>query len=138
MRLREVGERGRRSVQLHRDLKGELTRSATVDRPAMATLDFHGLPLPEGKEKRVLYQSSFRTLATYAMPLADLDSEMRKLLSIRNLTAEADERKDFVGKFCVTTKSEGGTTVNVLMDRCDVGDSGNGLVVSQLKYWIDF
>ena len=72
------------------------------------------------------------------MPLADLDSEMRKLLSIRNLTAEADERKDFVGKFCVTTKSEGGTTVHVLMDRCDVGDSGNGLVVSQLKYWIDF
>ena len=72
----------------------------------MSTLDFHGLPLPEGKDKRVLYQSSFRTLATYAMPLADLDSEMRKLLSIRNLTAEADERKDFVGKFCVTTKSE--------------------------------
>ena len=106
--------------------------------PANVDLDFHGLPLPEGKEKRVLYQSSFRTLATYAMPLADLDSEMRKLLSIRNLTAEADERKDFVGKFCVTTKSEGGTTVNVLMDRCDVGDSGNGLVVSQLKYWIDF
>ena len=104
----------------------------------MATLDFHGLPLPEGKDKRVLYQSSFRTLATYAMPLADLDSEMRKLLSIKGFTAEADERKDFVGKFCVTTKSEGGTTVNVLMDRCDVSDSGNGLVVSQLKYWIDF
>ena len=56
----------------------------------MATLDFHGLPLPEGKDKRVLYQSSFRTLATYAMPLADLDSEMRKLLSIRGFTAEAD------------------------------------------------
>ena len=128
---------GRSSLAFRRTAAAPYYRSST-HALTMATLDFHGLPLPEGKDKRVLYQSSFRMLATYAMPLADLDSEMRKLLSIRGFTAEADERKDFVGKFCVTTKSEGGTTVNVLMDRCDVGDSGNGLVVSQLKYWVDF
>ena len=103
-----------------------------------ASLDFHGLPLPEGTQKRVLYQSSFRALATYAMPLAELDSAVRKMLSIKGLSLEADERKDFIGSFDVTTKSDGGTLVHVAMDRCDVGDSGNGLVVSQLKYWIDF
>ena len=48
---------------------------ATPDAPTAAEVVFSGLPLPVGQERRVLYQSSYRLIATYAMPLADLDSE---------------------------------------------------------------
>ena len=61
------------------------------------TKDFHGLPLPEGLDRRNLYHSSFRTIATYAMPLADLDTEFRKLVTRATATIKDDKRRNFEG-----------------------------------------
>ena len=43
--------------------------------------NFKGLPLPEGVDRHNLYQSAFRVVTTYAMPLADLDNELKAILT---------------------------------------------------------
>ena len=40
------------------------------------SMSFHGLVLPDGMERKVLYNSSYRCIATYAMEIADLDREV--------------------------------------------------------------
>ena len=49
--------------------------------PSSNDVDFQGIPFPEGVERRMLYHSSYRAIATYAMPLADL--EWRSLPTLR-------------------------------------------------------
>lgn len=60
--------------------------------------EFKGLPLPEGADRHVLYQSSFRMVATYAMPLAELDNELRKVLNAKRVIVKVDDRHNFVGR----------------------------------------
>lgn len=54
--------------------------------------------MPEGTERHVLYQSSFRMVATYAMPLAELDNELREVLNAKRVIVKIDDRHNFVGK----------------------------------------
>ncbi len=60
--------------------------------------EFHGLALPEGVEKRILYHSSFRAIATYAMSLSDLDRELQHILSARGSVVKDDSRRNLCGK----------------------------------------
>jgi hypothetical protein len=60
--------------------------------------NFKGLPLPEGVDRHNLYQSAFRVVTTYAMPLADLDNELQAILTKKSCTVKADDRRNFVGK----------------------------------------
>ena len=60
--------------------------------------EFNGLAIPEGVEKRVLYHSTYRAIATYAMSLADLDRELQGLLHARGCTIKEDARRNLGGK----------------------------------------
>ena len=71
---------------------------ALAQSPNNHKLEFKGLPLPEGTERHVLYQSSFRMVATYAMPLAELDNELREVLNAKRVIVKIDDRHNFVGK----------------------------------------
>ena len=62
--------------------------------------DFHGIFIPEGTEKRILYNSSFRAIVTYAMSLADLDRELQHILIARGTIIKEDTRRNLSGK-CV-------------------------------------
>ena len=66
--------------------------------------NFKGLPLPEGVDRHNLYQSAFRVVTTYAMPLADLDNELQAILTKKSCTVKADDRRNFVGKSERTTR----------------------------------
>ena len=60
--------------------------------------NFKGLPLPEGVDRHNLYQSAFRVVTTYAMPLADLDNELKAIFKKKDCTIKFDDRKNFIGK----------------------------------------
>ena len=95
-----------------------------------AVASFHGLDLPEGAEKKVLYHSSFRAIATYAMSLADLDRELQSLLRARRWSVKEDVRKNLCGRLDVLTANN--EVIHVITDTC-----GHTAYV-QLKYWVDF
>ena len=59
---------------------------------------FHGLVLPDGVEKRVLYHSSYRAIATYGASLADLDRELQGILHSRGCVVKEDQRLNYCGK----------------------------------------
>ncbi|KAG8461043.1 hypothetical protein KFE25_003612 [Diacronema lutheri] len=89
---------------------------------------FHGLPAPEGVERRTLYASKFRTIFTYRMNLADLDLQLQRLLADRSWAIRLDERVSLTGKLDV---SNDGRVVHVSMEPC------NNPMFSTMKYWID-
>ena len=60
-------------------------------------VSFKGLPAPQGVERHTLYQSSFRLVLTYAMPLADLDNELKTIFNAKRVMVKSDNRRDFVG-----------------------------------------
>ena len=64
----------------------------------MAATDFHGIAIPSGTEQRILYHSSFRAIATYAMSLADLDRELQHVIKARNSVVKEDARRNLCGK----------------------------------------
>ena len=66
--------------------------------PASTASEFHGLTIPEGVEKRILYHSSFRAIATYAMSLADLDREIQHMVHTRRGVIKEDARRNLGGK----------------------------------------
>ena len=84
--------------------------------------DFHGLSVPEGADRRALYHSSFRTIMTYAMTLADLDAEFRRAVSKSSGSIKVDKRLNFEG-FCEgsfvwgSVRSEGGWGWNGVRDQ---------------------
>ena len=59
--------------------------------------DFHGLPLPEGVDRRNLYHSPYRTIATYAMQLSELDEEFRKVIKRSSAIVKDDRRRNLEG-----------------------------------------
>ena len=65
--------------------------------------EFHGLVMPDGVEKRILYFSSFRAIATYAMALADLDRELQAILHGRGCLIKEDSRRNLCGKRALAT-----------------------------------
>lgn len=91
---------------------------------------FHGLAIPDGLEKRILYHSTFRAIATYAMSLADLDRELQQILKATNSTLKEDARRNLCGKFDIVTADN--ELVHAMTDTC-----GNTAFV-QLKFWVDF
>ena len=67
--------------------------------------DFRGIALPVGVEKRILYHSTFRVIATYAMSLADLDRELQHVLKARGTTIKEDCRQGLSGRSeCIVTE----------------------------------
>ena len=94
---------------------------------------FQGLPLPEGKERRSLYHSAYRTIITYVMPLSELAAELKTIIATNGGTIINDERRNFAGKLDVEMKDK--SVVHVMMDAC--GTVG-ALTVTQLKFWVDF
>ena len=58
----------------------------------MSQIEFHGLPVPEGRERKILYHSSFRSITTYVMPVGDLDGEFRRVLQKASGTMKDDQR----------------------------------------------
>ena len=64
----------------------------------MQASDFHGLLIPEGVEKRILYHSTYRAIATYAMSLSDLDRELKHALQARGSTVKEDSRRNLCGR----------------------------------------
>ena len=97
---------------------------------AASSSSFHGLDIPEGVEKRVLYHSSFRAIATYAMSLAELDRELQKILRSKGATVKEDGRRNLCGKLDVVTAD------NVLVHA--LTDTAGNTAFVQLKFWIDF
>ena len=91
--------------------------------------DFHGVPIPACAEKRILYHSEYRCLATYSAKLDDVDREMQANLLERFGTLKEDSRHNLAGKFDIVTRDN--TLVHGLMDAV-----GTGFV--QLKLWVDF
>ena len=59
--------------------------------------DFHGLGHPEGVDRKMLYQSSYRTITTYAMPIANLANEFKRRVSASSATMKDDSRTNFEG-----------------------------------------
>jgi len=92
--------------------------------------DFRGIALPEGVEKRILYNSTFRVIATYAMSLADLDRELQHVLKARGSVIKEDCRQGLSGRIDVVTSSN--ELVHVLTGPCT-----NAAFV-QLKMWVAF
>ena len=97
---------------------------------AASSAEFVGLSIPEGVEKRVLFHSGFRAIATYAMPLADLDRELQEVLRTKGAVVKEDARRNLCGRIDVVTKE------NQLV-HCFTDMAGNTAFV-QLKMWIDF
>lgn len=64
----------------------------------MSTEEFMGLVMPPGVEKKVLYHSEFRSIATYAMSLADLARELSHIVHARGALIKDDTRRNFSGK----------------------------------------
>ena len=93
---------------------------------------FQGIPIPEGKEKRSLYHSAYRTIITYVMPLSELAAELKTIVGNNGCTIKNDERRNFAGKLDIILKDE--AVVHVMMDAC--GTVG-ALTVTQLKFWVD-
>lgn len=89
---------------------------------------FHGLPPPDGVERKTLYASNFRVIYTYRMSLADLDGEFQRLLAEKGWVTRADERASLTGKLDV---SNDGRLVHVSMETC------NNPMFCTMKYWID-
>lgn len=92
--------------------------------------EFHGIGIPEGVERRTLYHSSYRTITTYAMPLADLDSQFKVSISDKKAVVKEDTRTNFSGRMEIITCDN--AKLHVLMDTC-----GNS-AYCQLKMWTDF
>ncbi len=90
-------------------------------------MDFHGLRIPTGIERRMLYQSSYRTIATYAMRLVDLDAELKQVISAAGFVVQKDERKNFVGPLDVVA---GENLVHVHTDTA--GTSGTNFCTLKL------
>jgi hypothetical protein len=59
--------------------------------------DFHGLGHPEGVDRKMLYQSSYRSITTYAMPIANLANEFKRRVSASSATIKDDSRTNFEG-----------------------------------------
>ncbi|KOO28294.1 hypothetical protein Ctob_010910 [Chrysochromulina tobinii] len=93
--------------------------------------DFHGLVMPPGEEKKILYQSQHRMIATYAMAVEALDHELKHILEKRGSIIKEDSRRNCCGQLEVVTK--GNKVVHMMMDKC----SGSSQFV-QLRYWVDF
>jgi len=92
---------------------------------------FQGIPIPNGLDRRSLYQSAHRAILTYAMPIVDLDQNLR--LSLKDCKIKADNRRKYIGKLDVIAPDGG--LVHIVMDTC--GALGATPVV-QLKFWVDF
>ena len=52
----------------------------------MSVSDFHGLAVPDGIDRRALYMSSYRQITTYAMPVAELEAEFRRMVQKASAT----------------------------------------------------
>lgn len=65
---------------------------------SMAGTLFHGIFIPEGVDKRILYQSEFRIIVTYAMTLEELDRELAHILKAKKATIKDDDRANLRGK----------------------------------------
>ena len=91
--------------------------------------EFHGLSLPEGTERRILYHSSFRAICTYSSSLMDLDQELQGILQTRGAIVKDDSRRNLCGKIDVVTSAN--KLVHMLMDTA--GQSA----FTQLKMWTD-
>jgi hypothetical protein len=102
----------------------------------MPPVEFHSLVLPEGVEKRVLYHSNFRAVATYAMDLAELDRELQHILRVRGCTIKDDARRNLCGRLDVVTSTN--EIVHVLTDTCGKDPTSGSATFVQLKYWVDF
>jgi len=59
--------------------------------------DFHGLVMPPGEEKKILYQSQHRMIATYAMAVEALDHELKHILEKRGSIIKEDSRRNCCG-----------------------------------------
>lgn len=68
----------------------------------MEEQEFCGLILPTGVERKVLYHSAYRAIATYANSVSDLDKELQALLSERKATIKDDGRRNCCGKCALT------------------------------------
>jgi hypothetical protein len=128
--------------------------------PAMRSLPsseppvFHGLPLPEGVEKRVLYHSTYRAIVTYAMSLSDLDRELRHLINANGCTVKEDGRRNLQGKRALAAAAKLPAASSFDDPRgslcaVDIVTSSNELIHAltdtagntafvQLKFWKDF
>ena len=73
-------------------------RNTKMDYMSGSAPTFKGLPLPEGVDRHNLYASAFRVVSTYAMPLADLDNELKAIFEKKACTIKFDDRRNFVGK----------------------------------------
>ena len=71
---------------------------------AAAEEEFHGLVLPAGAEKKVLYHSAYRAIATYATSVSELDRELQAMLLERSAKVSQDGRRNLCGK-CVRSPS---------------------------------
>jgi len=96
---------------------------------SMAGTLFHGIFIPEGVDKRILYQSEFRIIVTYAMTLEELDRELAHILKAKKATIKDDDRANLRGKLDIVTV--GNKLIHVATDVC-----GSTTFV-QLKYWVD-
>ena len=97
---------------------------------AATSADFHGLPLPVGTERRVLYNSSFRAIATYASSLADIDAELATSVKALGAIVKDDVRHNLSGRLDIVSPQN--ELIHVLMDQCP----GNNAFI-QVKYWVD-
>ena len=102
--------------------RGMARRESTED-------SFLALKAPDGVDQHMLYLSSHRLVATYAMSLADLDAELQRLLVACRATVKQDHRRHFCGRIEVVTGEN--KLVNVMMDACSNSD------FVQLKYWLE-
>jgi hypothetical protein len=89
---------------------------------------FHGLPAPEGVERKILYASEFRAIYTYKMSLPELDAQLQKLLS-DNWATRVDQRSNLTGKLDVA--SADGRIVHVSTEPC------SNPMFCTMKYWVD-
>jgi hypothetical protein len=95
-----------------------------------ASPEFHGVFIPEGIDKRILYTSEFRIIVTYAMSLESLDRELHHILDRKGASVKEDARDNLRGKLDVVTSAN--KILHIGMDTC------GGTPFVQLKYWVDF
>lgn len=91
---------------------------------------FHGLPAPEGVERKVLYASDYRVIYTYKMPLAELDAQLQKLLMDRHWATRVDQRTNLTGKLDVANAD--GRIVHISTEPC------SNPMFCTMKFWVDF
>ena len=95
-----------------------------------APSEFHALPLPVGVERRILYHSSYRAIATYGCSMSELDEAMTDAVKSSGAIIKDDSRHNLCGTLDIV--SAGNKLIHVLMDHCP-----NSSFV-QVKYWVDF